>query len=78
MKINGQFVKKVRIHGGNYWHKHHEDEAVILIGGDLSVQYIDKVHRLNCGEIFQLHRNNYYRMVSLAGADIIHLGDSMH
>lgn len=72
--INSQQVKKALFRGESFWKQQEEDALIILLSGDLAVQYVDCRHELTPGEMFHLHRLSYYRISSSNGADVISLG----
>lgn len=69
--VNHQRVKKAQFCGESYWNQQAEDGLIILLAGDLTVHYVDRLHRLSPGELFQLHRLSYYRLASDGGAEVI-------
>ena len=69
--VNRQRVKKARFEGESYWSQQVADGLLILLSGDLTVHYTDRQHPLAPGELFPLHRLNYYRLSSRGGAEIV-------
>ena len=64
-ELNGQHVKLVKIKGDFVFHKHdNEDELFLVIEGNFTMEYRDKVQKISAGEFVIVPRGVEHRPVA--------------
>lgn len=71
-ELNGQHVKAVKLKGEFVWHHHdHEDELFLVIKGNLTMEFRDKVVEVNEGEFIIVPRKIEHRPVAKDEVEIL-------
>ncbi len=71
-ELNGQHVKVVKLQGAFVWHHHeHEDELFLVVKGELTIEFRDRVVRLREGELCVVPRGVEHRPVAEGEAHVL-------
>lgn len=71
-ELNGQQVKLARLEGEFVWHHHeHEDELFLVLAGELTIEFRDRVVTLGEGELLVVPRGVEHRPVAQREAHVL-------
>ena len=71
-ELNGQYVKVVKCRGEYVWHRHdEEDEAFLVLEGELDIHFRDKVVNVGCGEMCVVPRGVEHKPVATGTASVV-------
>ncbi len=71
-ELNGQYVKVVKSHGEYVWHQHEsEDEAFLVLKGELDIHLRDGVVKLRSGEMCVVPRGVEHKPVAESPALVL-------
>ena len=71
-ELNGQYVKVVKSHGEYVWHQHEsEDEAFLVLKGELDIHLRDGVVKLRSGEMCVIPRGVEHKPVAESPASVL-------
>lgn len=71
-ELNGQHVKVAKCRGEYVWHQHDdEDEAFLVLEGELDIHFRDKVVELGVGEMCVIPRGVEHKPVARDAASIV-------
>jgi mannose-6-phosphate isomerase-like protein (cupin superfamily) len=71
-ELNGQHVKAVKLQGDFVWHHHdNEDELFLVIKGNLTMEFRDKVVEVNEGEFIIVPRKVEHRPVATEEVELL-------
>ena len=64
-ELNGQYVKAVKLKGEFVWHHHdNEDELFLVIKGNLTMEFRDRIEEVNEGEFIIVPRGVEHKPVA--------------
>ncbi len=71
-ELNGQYVKVVKCRGEYVWHRHeHEDEAFLVLEGELEIHLRDGIVKLRPGEMYVVPRGVEHKPVAETTASVV-------
>lgn len=85
-RVNGTDIRIARIHGNFDWHAHpNEDEAFIVLKGELSLELRDRTIEMSEGDLFVVPRGTQHRPVAqeecwimlVEPSEVVNTGDNL-
>ena len=71
-ELNGQLIKVVKCRGEYVWHRHElEDEAFLVLEGELDIHFRDRVVNLGAGELCVIPRGVEHKPVAPQAASVV-------